>query len=180
MPLRRTPHGAVSAGAGRSLGADQGQLTGGPLPPWRITASTDGDACVTFFSTAAGWPNRAGNLTSSRRSAWPRSADAVSELASRAPMPWHGGATSRPWRNAGSALRQIEKRPGGAPIGGGAAFVPSVAHDLVIQTILYRPADHPSRSRPVSHRRRVVFPRVDRGAVTWLHRHARGKRRVPR
>ena len=65
--------------------------------------------------------------------------------------------------DAGSARRQLEKRPVGVPIGGGAAFVPGASQHLVIQTIPYRPSDHPSRSRIVSHRRRVVFPRVDRG-----------------
>src|SRR5690606_10596230 len=36
---------------------------------------------------------------------------------------------------------------GSVPIGGGAALVPIVANHLVIQTIPYRPADHPNRSR---------------------------------
>ena len=84
--------------------------------------------------------------------------------------------------DAGSARRQLEKQPVGVPIGGGAAFVPGASPHLVIQTIPYRPADHPSRirlrsssygetspepwrrrGRIVSHRRRVVFPRVGRG-----------------
>jgi hypothetical protein len=74
--------------------------------------------------------------------------------------PWSG-----PRRTAGSALRQFEEGPGGAPIGGGAALVPAVPHYLVIQAILYRPPGHPSRSRTVSRPRGTVFPRVDRGAA---------------
>ena len=91
---------------------------------------------------------------------------------------------SGPRRDADSALRlhaealakagQFEKRPAGGPIGGGAALVPGAAHDLVIQAIPYRPANNPSRSRIVSRRRRVVFPRVGRGAagLAWTRRFA--------
>jgi hypothetical protein len=71
-----------------------------------------------------------------------------------------GSVMSEARCDAGSARRQLEKRPAGVPIGGGAAFVPGASQHLVIQTIPYRPSDHPSRSRIVSHRRRVVFPCV--------------------
>jgi hypothetical protein len=49
MRLRRVPAAAVAAGAGRTLGADQGQRSGGPLRRWRITAATDGGRLRCIF-----------------------------------------------------------------------------------------------------------------------------------
>jgi hypothetical protein len=90
-----------------------------------------------------------------------------------------GESMSGPRRNAASAQRPLEKRSGGDPIGGGPALVPGAPDDLVIQAILYRPADNPSRSRIVSRRRRIVFPRVGRGAAgpTWTRRRPRSRAR---
>jgi hypothetical protein len=127
------------AGVIRRACEDQGQQTGIPLHWWRIPANAARTACGALFELT----QRPGRIAPPHRHAF--GARSPRRMTSQI---GHCSAVSDQGRGAMRAARGVSSKNGPqASRTAEAPFRPKRPHDLVIQTIPYRPSDHPSRSR---------------------------------
>ena len=106
------------AGVVRTTCEDQGRPSGEPRRRWRIPANAAGTVCGAFFELT----RRPGRIAPQLRRAF---GAAIRAPKDRRRGSWFGSVIEGARRDAGSARRQLEKRPAGVPDRRRRAFVPS-------------------------------------------------------